>query len=54
MSTNAENQNDQSEDEVTGFAVFAKYDGVDGESAQAGHDNWITLDSVSFAVLDFR
>ena len=25
------------------MAVFAKYDGVDGESADANHDKWIDV-----------
>lgn len=33
------------EAEVEGFAVFAKYEGVDGESQDRGHAGWSDLAS---------
>lgn len=35
---------------VSTAAVFAKYDGIDGESADANHDQWIDVLSVSWGM----
>lgn len=32
-------------------AVFAKYDGVDGESADANHDKWIDVLSIDWGII---
>jgi hypothetical protein len=33
-------------DDASGGAVFAKYDGVDGEAADGGHTGWIEVLSI--------